>query len=111
MKVMAMTPVQALLWLIPGGLAGLALLGISVSTFSTLHPAMNLAIAALGLLPSAVVVGWGTMKFRSYYEVKRTRTNYLTMAYATLIQFVALAFSAFLFIQLLVAVDLIGVQK
>lgn len=111
MKTMAMTPVQALLCLIPGVFAGLALLDISVSTSSTLHPAMNLATAALGLLPSAVVVGWGTNKFRSYYEPKRTRTDYLTIGYATLIQLVALAFSAFLFIQLLVAGDLIGAHK
>lgn len=108
MKAMAMTPSQALLWLIPGGFAGLALLGLSTST---LHPAMFLAIAALGLLPSAVVVGWGTIKFRSYYEVKRTRTHYLTMVHATLIQLVALAFSAFLFVQLLDAINLIEVQR
>lgn len=87
------------------------MLGISVSTFSTLHPGINLAVAALGLMLSVVVVAWGTIKFRSYYEVKRTRAVYLTMAYATLIQLLALAFSAFLFDQLLASIDLFGVQK
>ena len=108
MKLMAMTPVQALLWLIPGGLAGAALLG--VLAFTT-HPAMNVAIATLGLLPSFVVVCWGTIKFRSYYEVQRTRTAYLTMVNATLIQLVALAFSAFLFVQLLEAIDHTTIQS
>ena len=108
MKLMAMTPAQALLWLIPGGLAGLALLGLLA--FTT-HPAMNIAIAALGLLPSFVVVCWGTIKFRSYYEVQRTRTAYLTMVNATLIQLVALAFSAFLFVQLLEAIDHTTIQS
>lgn len=100
-----MTPVRALPWLIPGGLAGLALLGLLAYTA---QPALNLAIATLGLLPSFVVVCWGTIKFRSYYEVQRTRTDYLTMLYATLIQLLALAFSAFLYVQLLGAIDLIA---
>lgn len=108
MKLVAMTPVQALLWLIPGALAGLALLGLLA--FTT-YPAMNLAIAAVGLLPSLVVVCWGTIKFRSYYEVQRTRTDYLTMVNATLIQVVALAFSAFLFVQLLEAIDHTTIQS
>lgn len=50
---------------------------------------MNIAIASLGLLPSIVVLAWGTIKFRNYYEVQRTRTDYLTMVNATLIQLVA----------------------
>jgi len=88
------------LWLIPGGFAGLVL-----------HPRINLAVVALSLLPSAVVVVWGTIKFRSYYEAKRTRAHYLTMAYATLIQLLALAFLTFQFVQLLAAIDLFGVLK
>lgn len=108
MKLLAMTPAQALLWMIPGGIAGLALLGLSA--FTT-HPAMNIAIASLGLLPSFVVLAWGTIKFRSYYEVQRTRTDYLTMFNATLIQLVALANSAFLFVQLLGAIDHTTIQS
>jgi hypothetical protein len=108
MKLMTMKPAQAGLWLIPGGLAGLALLGFFTSPA---HPVMNMTIAALGLLPSFVVVCWGTIKFRSYYEVQRTRTDYLTMVNATLIQLVALAFSAFLFVQLLEAIDRTIIQS
>lgn len=103
---MAMTPPQALRWLIPGGLASSALLGLLALP---VLPAMNMGIAILGLLPSLIVVCWGTIKFRSYYEVQRTRSDYLTMVNATLIQLLALAFSAFLFVQLLNAIDLITV--
>lgn len=48
----------------------------------------------------------GTLKFRSYYEAQRVRSDYLTMINASLIQVLALAFSAFRLVQVLVANDL-----
>ena len=92
MRVMAKRPVQALLWLVPGGLAGLVLSGFLAPTVQS---ALSLAIAALGLLPCFVVDCWETIKFRSHDEVQRTRTDYRTMLYATLFQLLSLAFLAF----------------
>ncbi|MGL3806148.1 hypothetical protein ACSYDW_08635 [Paeniglutamicibacter sp. R2-26] len=97
-----MSPVQALRWMIPGGLASLTLFGLMA--FNP-HPLMILVVTILGLLPSLVVFVWGTTKFRGYYEVQRTRLDYWTMLYATLIQLAAVAVSAFLYVQLLGAAD------
>lgn len=97
-----MTPVQALRWMIPGGLASLTLFGLLA--FNT-HPLMILVVTIVGLLLSLVVFVWGTTKFRSYYEIQRTRSDYWTMLYATLIQIAAVAVSAFLYVQLLGAAE------
>lgn len=97
-----MSPIQALRWMVPGGLVSLTLLGLMA--FNA-HPLMILVLTILGLLPSLVVFMWGTTKFRSYYEVQRTQSDYWTMLYATLIQIAAVAVCAFLYVQMLAAID------
>lgn len=101
-KLMAMPPSRALAWLVPGIIAAFALI---LTRMLTGPPALSLAIAVAGLIPSGIVFAWGTIKFRSYYEVKRTRHDYLTMINATLIQILALAVCAFLFVTALESYD------
>lgn len=103
-KLMTMPPRVAAIWLAPGIIAVVVIFGLQMISAS---PVLSFGVASVGLLPSVVVVAWGTIKFRSYYEVQRTRHDYMTMVNATLIQVLALGICAYLFIQALDAYDLL----
>jgi hypothetical protein len=99
--VTGLSPRQALTILAPAAFTGAAL--VIGSHF--LSPTVVLVAASIAFLPSALVVAWGTLKFRSYYEVKRTKSDLLTMVEATFIQVLALATAAYLFVRILESVD------
>ncbi|WP_372699253.1 hypothetical protein [Arthrobacter sp. JSM 101049] len=103
---MRLTPRQALLALVP---AALACAAVAVGA-GFLPPGVLLVLAAAGSIPAMLVVAWGTLKFRSYYEVKRSKADLLTMLYATLIQLLALAPTAYLFVTMLSSYDALAGQ-
>lgn len=90
--------------LIPGALM---LICVAVLHYLGSPPALVLLVSVVGLVPSSVVCVWGTVKFRSYYEVERTRADLWIMFHATVIQLIALAVWAPLFIAALHSYDLL----
>lgn len=85
--VISVSPRQASVWLVPGVVAFVItwiLYKAGAASF------LVVTIAAAGFLPSAWIVAWGHFKFRSFYEVKRTRADLWTMFYATVIPLIAL---------------------
>ncbi|WP_417234382.1 hypothetical protein [Arthrobacter sp.] len=105
-QLMKMSPGSALKWLIPGAVA--VLVTIILSIFQGPHTVVLVLVVALaGFTPSAVVVAWGTIKFRSYYEVERTRADLKIMAYTCLLQLPAVGVCAYLFVKILEALDAI----
>jgi|GEM_PF-6275656 len=96
-----LTPRQALLALVPAAPACAAV----AAGAGFLPPLVLLVLAGAGLIPAMLVVAWGHLKFRSYYEVERSKADLLTMFYATLIQLLALAASAYLFVTMLNSYD------
>lgn len=103
-KLVQMSPKRALVWLIPGVICSALVVALQ---HIEAPPLLMLVVAIIGLVPSVVILAWGTLKFRSYYEVKRTRADYWTMFNATVIQVVALAPSAFLYVTALHSADLL----
>lgn len=101
-RLVKMSPQRALLLLIPGATA---MTIVAILNHNSLSFMLSLAISLIGLLPSVVVCLWGTLKFRSYYEVKRSKADLWVMLYATMIQVLALALSAGLFIAALYSYD------
>lgn len=87
--------------------AALMLICVAVLHHLGSPPALVLVLSVVGLVPSSVVCVWGTVKFRSYYEVDRTRADLWTMVHATVIQLMALAVWAPLFISALHSYDLL----
>ncbi|GAA1132336.1 hypothetical protein [Arthrobacter flavus] len=98
-----LTPRQALMALVPAALACAAV----AAGGGFLPPGILLVLAAAGIIPAVLVVAWGTLKFRSYYEVKRSKADLLTMVYATLIQLLALAPAAYLYVTMLSSYDVL----
>lgn len=82
-----MSPREALMWLVPGAIA-FVVTWILYQAGAASFLVMTIAVA--GFLPSAWVVAWGHFKFRSFYEVKRTRADLWTMFHATVIPLIAL---------------------
>lgn len=87
-KLIQMSPRHALIWLLPGGVASAA---VGTMVYFDAPPLLILGLSVIGLVPTTVVYAWGLLKFRSYYEVKRSRADLLTMFHATAIQIIAMA--------------------
>lgn len=101
-NVMQMAPRKALAWLAPGLVCSALVVGLR--QFDT-DPVVILLVSIIGFVPSLLIVMWGTMKFRSYYEVQRTRADHWTMLHATIIQLVAIAPSGFLLVTMFEVID------
>ncbi|MFB0834350.1 hypothetical protein ACX8Z9_09130 [Arthrobacter halodurans] len=101
-RLMAMPPMCALIVLVPSAVASAV---VGMANALPLPSAFVVTVALVGLIPSTLVFAWGTMKFRSYYEIKRGKAELWAMFHCTVIQILAVACTAYLFVLLLESAD------